>query len=86
MRKLPTDKSDLIGLGEVVRSCRERTEGLTQERVAQMAGITKNYVSDVERGRRNPTYIVLSRIVRALDMSWEDFGAMVDRHWVRKRG
>lgn len=52
---------------------------LTQERVAFASKITKNYLSDLENGTRNPTYLVLSRILRALGVSWAKFGAALDR-------
>lgn len=31
------------------------------------SGINKNYISDLERGRRNPTLMILSRLSKALD-------------------
>lgn len=40
--------------------------GLSQEDLALQANINKNYLSDLENGRRNPTLIVLEKIANAL--------------------
>lgn len=45
-----------------------KTAGLTQEALAVDAKMAKSYLSDVERGRRNPTIEVVSRIALALDI------------------
>ena len=41
--------------------------GWSQEDLALEAGINKNYLSDLERGRRNPTLMILSKISKALN-------------------
>lgn len=58
--------------------------GLTQEKLGFAAKITKNYVSDVEGARRNPTVRVLTQILDALDVSWEDFGSAYDAARARR--
>ena len=46
---------------------RLRTErGLSQEAFADLANIHRTYVSDIERGARNPTVIVVERLALAL--------------------
>jgi transcriptional regulator with XRE-family HTH domain len=44
-------------LGRNVRKLREEKGG-SQEDYADRAGIHRTYVSDIERGRRNPTIVV----------------------------
>jgi transcriptional regulator with XRE-family HTH domain len=39
---------------------------MSQERLAEMAGVERAYVSGLERGRRNPTLLTLHRIASAL--------------------
>jgi transcriptional regulator with XRE-family HTH domain len=39
---------------------------LSQEQLAERAGLDRTYVSGVERGRRNPTLDVLQRLANAL--------------------
>ena len=40
--------------------------GLTQERVAEAAGVERREVGRLERGERNPTALMLLRLARAL--------------------
>lgn len=44
-------------------------QGLTQEQVAELSGLSQQYLSDLERGRRNPTIITLYELARALGVS-----------------
>ncbi|MBN9047601.1 MAG: helix-turn-helix transcriptional regulator [Rhizobiales bacterium] len=46
-----------------------REKGLTQERVAELTGFSQQYISDLERGRRNPTVITLYELAQALGVS-----------------
>jgi transcriptional regulator with XRE-family HTH domain len=41
-------------------------KGLTQEQFAERSGFTQQYLSDLERGRRNPTIVSLYEIALAL--------------------
>jgi transcriptional regulator with XRE-family HTH domain len=43
--------------------------GLTQEQVAELANVSQQYISDLERGKRNPTIETLSAIAKALGVS-----------------
>jgi len=49
-----------------------RGRDLTQEEVAHRAEIHQTYLSDVERGKRNPSILVLSRIAAALSVDVEE--------------
>lgn len=48
-------------LGLNVRRLRE-AQGWSQEDYADRAGIHRTYVSDIERGRRNPTVTVVEKL------------------------
>lgn len=52
-------------VGKNVRRYR-RSKGLTQEQLAFAAEIDLTYVGGIERGRRNPSLLVLARIADAL--------------------
>lgn len=54
-------------LGENVRRLR-RARGLTQEQLAFEAKIDLTYVGGIERGRRNPSLLVITRIAGALEV------------------
>lgn len=43
-----------------------QAKGVSQEAFADEAGIHRTYVSDLERGSRNPTITVIEKIARAL--------------------
>lgn len=52
-------------LGEKLRSIREAAR-LTQQEVADAAGMHVNYYARIERGEENPTYDKLQNIKKAL--------------------
>jgi transcriptional regulator with XRE-family HTH domain len=43
--------------------------GLTQEQLAERAGFTQQYISDLERGKCNPTIVTLYELATALGVS-----------------
>ena len=46
--------------------CRREELGQTQEDLAELSGIHRTYVSDVERGTRNLSLVNIERIAEAL--------------------
>lgn len=52
-------------LGRNVRDWRKR-RGLSQEELALETGMKRGYVSDIERGTRNPSVKALGRLAAAL--------------------
>jgi transcriptional regulator with XRE-family HTH domain len=46
-----------------------REKGLTQEQVEALSGYSQQYLSSLERGRRNPTVITLFELSQALGVS-----------------
>ena len=54
-------------LGSNVRRLR-LAKGWSQEDYADRAGIHRTYVSDIERGSRNPTIVVLEKLARPLQV------------------
>ena len=54
--------------GIAVRA-RRIEEGLSQEKLAELAGLHPTYVGMVERGVRNPTLDVAARLAKALKVS-----------------
>jgi transcriptional regulator with XRE-family HTH domain len=52
-------------VGVNLRRAREE-QGLSQEDLADRAGLHRTYLSGVERGVRNPTVTVLEKIAKAL--------------------
>ncbi len=58
-------------LGMRVRYLRKQ-KGMSQLELSLDSGVNKNYISDLERGDRNPTLIVLERIAYSLDVTLEE--------------
>jgi transcriptional regulator with XRE-family HTH domain len=54
-------------VGKNVRRLRQQ-KGLTQEELAFAAEIDLTYVGGIERGRRNPSLMVMARIAEALSV------------------
>jgi transcriptional regulator with XRE-family HTH domain len=61
-------------LEAVCKSVHERREvlGISQEELAHRAGLHRTYISDIERGARNPSLKTLSRLADALELSTSD--------------
>lgn len=60
--------------GSPIRVWREY-RGMTQQQVAEKAGISKPYLSQLESGQRRGTTEALSAVARALGVSLEDLVA-----------
>ena len=61
-------------LEAVCHAVHERREllGISQEELAHRAGLHRTYISDIERGARNPSLKTLSRLADALEISTSD--------------
>jgi len=49
-----------------------KAKGFTQERFSEASGFTQQYISGLERGRRNPTIVTLYELASALGVSHVD--------------
>lgn len=58
----------LLDLGDRIARLRYLAD-LSQVELALMAKISKNYLNDLEHGRRNPSLLVLARVTGALNVS-----------------
>lgn len=65
--------------GAVLRRLRQE-RGYTIEEAARRAGVTTNYLGDVERGERNPTMKVVARVLAGLQVSWIEFAQHLENH------
>lgn len=66
-----------VQLGRAIRESRTG-KGLSQERLAHLAGLHRNYVGDVERGERNPSLENILKIVDALGCTAEEMFRAAD--------
>jgi transcriptional regulator with XRE-family HTH domain len=61
------EERDLLALGHEIRRHRN-AKGLSQEKLAELAGLNRNYIGFVERAERSPRVMTIFRIARALDL------------------
>ena len=67
----------LSALGLNVRKHREARE-FTQEKLAEKSGLDPTYISDIERGRRNPGIKNVARLAKALGLTTSELCQGVD--------
>lgn len=58
-------------IGQRIRAIR-KAQGLTQETLAEHAGIDRSHMGFIEQGRRHPTISTLAKIAHALDIPLTD--------------
>lgn len=63
---------DLVtAFGRNVRELR-KAKGLSQEDLEGLTGLKRSYISDMERGTRNPTLKAVERVAAALEVKPEE--------------
>ena len=65
-------------IGKAVKVIRT-TQGLTQEGLAAKADLHPTYISDVERGVRNPSWEAISRLAKGMGVGVAEIAADYDR-------
>ncbi|HUD10653.1 MAG TPA: helix-turn-helix transcriptional regulator [Candidatus Saccharimonadales bacterium] len=58
-------------LGKKIRTLRNEA-GLSQEKLGELTGLDRTYISDIERGVRNPSLKSLQKLAKALTVSISD--------------
>jgi transcriptional regulator with XRE-family HTH domain len=59
-------KNSKAALGKIIANLRQ-TARLSQEELAERAAIHRTYVSQIERGLKSPTIVMLLKLARALN-------------------
>lgn len=73
---MQTNRLDKL-LGLEIQRCRT-LRGWSQEYLAEMTGLHRTYISQLERGLKSPSVRVLSYITAALNVSMSEFLAAVE--------
>jgi len=66
-----TTDDRIIAFGKRVREMR-KSKGISQERLAEMSGIDRSYMGNIERGEKNITLKKAYEICDALDIEIQD--------------
>lgn len=74
-RKHPIAKA--VGLS--LRELREAKD-FTQEKLAHAAGVDRTFIGMIERNERHVTLNTIAYVLDALEVSWAEFGARLDKH------
>jgi len=75
----------LHALGQAIRQVRE-DRSLSQERLAELAGLHRTYLSSVEQGRRNLSIGNVSKIANALGVSMTELVQLCEDRLDRSNG
>lgn len=67
----------LIAIGSTVVELR-KVYNFSQEDLAEAANMHRTYLSEIEGGKRNPTILVLKRIVDAFELDMANFFVKVE--------
>ncbi len=54
------------GFGALVRQLRVE-KGMSQERLAELCGLHRNYIGAIERAERTPSIVTAEKLAKALD-------------------
>jgi transcriptional regulator with XRE-family HTH domain len=58
--------------GQKVKLLREQ-QGISIEHLANISNVDRNYISDIEKGKRNVSITIMEKIVFALDTDFTTF-------------
>ena len=58
--------------GHKVKSLREQ-KGISIEHLANISNVDRNYISDIEKGKRNVSIIIMEKIILALEADFTIF-------------
>jgi len=61
-----------VGIGELIKYHRTN-QNLSMNTLAKKANVGQSGLSSIEAGKRQPTFDILDRIVRALNLTWAEF-------------
>ena len=64
-------------LGTAIREVR-KSRGMTQKQLAQRTGIHVTYISDIERGARNPSWDKIATLAAGMSVPTADIAARYD--------
>lgn len=64
-----SDADVMAAFGKKLREVRLQKDGISQEKLAALAGLHRTYVSSVERGERNISIVNVAKLAAALGVT-----------------
>lgn len=61
------EEKQLKCLGEILRKYRVE-KGFSQESFSEKTQLDRTYISGLERGKRNPSYLIIKRMAKVLEI------------------
>lgn len=68
----------LIHFGAMLKALREERR-ITQQKLGNFAGVERNYIYYIEKGKSEPTLGVLMGLAKGLNLSFAEFAAMIEK-------
>ncbi len=65
--------------GALIRQLRLE-KGMSQERLAELCGLHRNYIGAIERAERTPSIITADKLAKALDLTLSDLFLKLERY------
>lgn len=78
---IPEEELQLKALGERLRKYRLE-KGFSQESFAEKTQLDRTYISGLERGKRNPSFLIIRRISKVLKISEQQLFESGDVEWI----
>jgi transcriptional regulator with XRE-family HTH domain len=75
---MPASPTSQLALGQAVKARRHELE-ITQEQLANDTDLHQRWISNVETGKRNPSYASLRRLAAGLDLSASELIARAEQ-------
>jgi transcriptional regulator with XRE-family HTH domain len=76
---MPQLSPDHRALGRAVRAIRQE-RGLSQVQLAEATGFMQSWISNVEHGRRNPSWSNVIRLAEGLGVNVSELAARAQEH------
>ena len=67
-----------VRFGAMLKSLRQERR-ISQQKLAEAAGVERNYIYYLEKGTSEPTLSVLMGLAAGLGLTFSDFAAMIER-------
>ncbi len=65
---MPNADADAIALGKQIKAAR-KAMGMTQDQLALKSHVSVKYIANIENGKQNPSFDILSAILHVLPLS-----------------